>query len=184
MSPLVAGRWLSVVVLLAATVLFHRFFRIVCVSGNSMLPTFHDGDWLLVAKRRPESPEPRRGELVIARSPTGYLVKRIVGLPGEAVEVIQGAVHINGHPHPTGAPNEHGCLQLSRGWLLPNRYALLGDHRDVTSDLAEHAVVGSEDLVGRVVVRLFPEPSPIPPPREPVVTLTGSGGTMRSNPHH
>lgn len=156
MNPSAARRWTVVAVLVLATLLFHRGFRIVWVSGNSMLPTFHDGDWLLVAKREAGSPPPRRGDLVIARTPTGDLVKRVVGLPGEAVEVIEGAVHVNGHRQPTGAPREHGRLQLARGRLLHDRYALLGDHRDVTPDAVEHAVVGREDLVGYVVGRLLP----------------------------
>lgn len=154
MKSLARRRWLGVAMLLVAALLFHRTFRIDWVSGNSMVPTFRDGDWLLVANYHAGSPEPRRGELVIARTPSGYLVKRVVGLPGETVEVIDGTVHINGVPQPTGAPVERGCLQLARGRLLAGRYALLGDHRDVTPDLAEHAVVGWEDLVGRVVGHL------------------------------
>ncbi len=71
---------------------------VVVVVGDSMLPALRSGDVLFVHRGTYDHSEPTRGDIVVARYRSEWIVKRVVGLPGESVEVIEGAVQVNGSP--------------------------------------------------------------------------------------
>ena len=152
--------WAIDLVLLAVG--FGWRYQLVWVSGDSMLPTFRNGDWLLMVRRAYVVREPKRGEIVIARYGAGKMVKRVVGLPGEIVELRGGALWVNGQPCPSGAPREEGILEIGRGRLREGRYALVGDNRSLAVSVADHGVVGREDLRGKVVLRWWPSWDRVP----------------------
>lgn len=77
------------------------FFRLTRVSGESMEPTLYDGDWIVVSAMAYKSDTPQRGDIVVFKREditNGHIVKRVIGLPGETVEIKQGKVYINGSP--------------------------------------------------------------------------------------
>jgi signal peptidase I len=81
--PLVAAE----VALVCLALLLRRHFLLTIVLGESMLPTIKPGQVLLVDKRAYDSAQPHRGDIVVARYGQDLIVKRVVGLPGEEVEV-------------------------------------------------------------------------------------------------
>lgn len=127
---------------------------IVMVDGDSMVPTFHSGDLLLVHKRTYENQSPSRGDVVVSRFRSELIVKRIVGLPGETIEVVKGRVHIDGNPIPETHAMSHGNLNVRSGELFPGRYAVLGDNRASTDYQLFFAVVPQESVIGKATLAL------------------------------
>ena len=141
-------------VLLVFGLAFRAHYRLVIVSGTSMLPTLKPGDVLLIDKRAYQQFEPGRGDIVVAHSSAGLVVKRVVGLPGEEVEVQKGRLYING-----GLTNEKhliepGPLDVGTGNLLAGDFATLGDNRASAPALAIHPIVTKADILGKVVMAL------------------------------
>jgi len=130
----------------------------VVVDGESMAPTFHSGDVILVDKRRYAEQLPRRGDVVVSRFLSEFVVKRVVGLPGETVEVIDGLVHVDGVQLAEDLQLGPGNLNVRPGDLLPDRFAILGDNRVESDHALFYAVVSREAIVGKVVAawRLAP----------------------------
>lgn len=127
-------------------------YRLVWVVGNSMLPTFQSGDLLLVDRWAYRHGEPSRGDVVVASHHGEWVIKRVVGLPGETVEVHQGRVEIDGTPLEDGSSRSAGNLNIASARLLSHRFAILGDNRAIDPASFIHAVVGPEQLLGRVVL--------------------------------
>jgi signal peptidase I len=131
--------------------LFWSTYKLVVVSGDSMLPTLKSGDLLLVDKRAYEQVEPDRGDIVVARHAGELIVKRVVGLSGEEVEVKGGRLYING----TRVKENHaiypGYLFVGKGKMLPADYATLGDNRAVPPASAVHPIITKADILGKVV---------------------------------
>src|SRR5512143_3883759 len=87
----------------------------VRVDGSSMLPTLHDGEFVLVNKLAYRTGAPGRGDIIVFRSTTETnldLIKRIVGVPGDTVTAADGHVSVNGErvyePYINAAPNYSG----------------------------------------------------------------------------
>lgn len=127
-------------------------YRLVWVVGNSMLPTFQSGDLLLVDRWAYRHSEPSRGDVVVASHHGEWVIKRVVGLPGETVEVHQGRVEIDGAPLEAIPIRRAGNLNIASARLLSHRFAILGDNRAIDPASFIHAVVGPEQLLGRVVL--------------------------------
>lgn len=145
-------------VLFAVMICWRNELRLFVVSGKSMQPTLREGDLLLLDKTAYREATPERGDLVIARHAGEWVVKRVVGLPGEFVEVKAGTLLVNGLPVMPDFDAVRGELTLRRGWVFRDHYALLGDNRALSGMETMHGVIPREDILGRVVliVRLFP----------------------------
>lgn len=126
-------------------------YRLVWVVGDSMLPTYRSGDLLVVDKWAYLSDRPNRGDVVVALHHGGWIVKRIVGLPREVVEVRNGQVTVDGSRLPLEHAVELGFLDIAPGRLLADRYAILGDNRGVEPSAFLHAVVSPNQMLGKVV---------------------------------
>ncbi len=115
-------------------------FPIYTVAQTSMRPTLRSGDRLRCAALRPRDIV-RRGQLVVFEYPSEHsliFVKRVVGLPGEVVEVEDGLVYINGDPIDEGFYASRGpgrkSLDMAPARLAPDEYYLMGDNRHASFD--------------------------------------------------
>ena len=135
------------------------------VDSDSMTPTVAPGDLLLV--RHGQGPV-RRGDVVAVTSPLdhGMLVKRVVGVGGDAVALEDGVLVVNGTAvcEPAIDP-----ARLDGVWFGPvsvpdGRLFLLGDSRDGTIDSRAFGPVPASSLVGTVTARLWPAPGALPSP--------------------
>jgi signal peptidase I len=108
----------------------------------------------LVDKLAYQDSEPQRGDVVVAQHRRQLLVKRIVGLPGEQVEVNRGAVYINQTRLPEAYLVNAGSLTIGPGTLAERKYALLGDNRSMLLVQPVHAVVSEEQILGKVIFDL------------------------------
>ncbi|MBE7504481.1 MAG: signal peptidase I [Verrucomicrobiales bacterium] len=140
--------------ILGAALLFHARFSLVLSVGESMRPTLGNRELLLVDRRAYRSAGPGRSEVVVARHFGELIIKRVVGLPGETVEVQEGRLQVEGVPVVEGYPLLAGRLRISRGRLGEDRYALLGDNRSLERSQIVQAVVARDQILGKVVASL------------------------------
>jgi signal peptidase I len=140
--------------LVLAVLLFRTQFRIAVVIGDSMLPSLAQGDLLLVNKCAYRKTEPLRGDVVVARNRGTFIVKRIVGLPGEEVEVRKGALFVNDAPKPEDYSTVPGTMDIEKGKLLSGDFATLGDNRSIPPALAIHPILTKAEMLGKVVFSL------------------------------
>ncbi|EEG75732.1 signal peptidase I [[Clostridium] hylemonae] len=147
----VIGKWVFkiVVVCLLAFVYVWYFGQRVSTIGDSMNPVLENGDVVLVNRIVYNATSPKRGD-IIAFKPKGnenahYYIKRIVGLPGETVEIIENSVYINGkkieEDYKTTDIDDVG-IASEKITLGGDEYFVLGDNRENSED-SRNADVGN-----------------------------------------
>ncbi|MFV0364428.1 MAG: signal peptidase I [Suipraeoptans sp.] len=135
------------------------------VSGSSMETTLHDGDNLIVDKISYRFRDPNRYDIIVFpykyEEDTHY-IKRIVGLPGETIQVIDGYMYINGKllesdVYGAEVMNSPGIADEPIT-LGSDEYFVLGDNRNHSSDSRDPSVgvLKREDLTGRAWIRIYP----------------------------
>ncbi len=129
-------------------------YRLALVIGDSMLPALKSGELLVVDRTAFREAGPAGSEVVLARVDRDYVLKRIVGLPGQRIEVESGEVYLNGVRQDPGYAVLAGEIDIEPGVLAPGRYAILGDNRSYTDKRTLHAVVSRDEIEGRVLYRL------------------------------
>jgi signal peptidase I len=184
-----SGRWralrdaalaLAVVAVLASFILAMITVR---VEGLSMTPALRDGDGLLVDRVWLRHDPPRRGDLVILVLPNGGLaVKRVIGVPGDTLEIDPGLTRPGSAASPQPAvllkPAGQGPWRrlaepyVRKGWVrgdvccdgrapqpltLPrDEFFVLGDNRNASEDSREFGMVSRDRIVARVLARYWP----------------------------
>lgn len=153
-------KWLVVLIVIATLVHFY-IATISIVEGESMEPNFHSGEYLITNRWQYLFAQPERGDAVVLRFPgdpehTKY-IKRIIGLPGEKVEIKSGETYINGVklPEPYLPPETLTYPNLSKD-LGPDDYFLMGDNRLNSSDSRIWGIAPKRDLIGRAWYILWP----------------------------
>lgn len=141
------------------------------VHGNSMYPNFHDNEFLLTEKITYHLREPQRGEVVIFKAPPSEpcaedeceYIKRIIGLPGDTVRVLNGKVWINGqvlkeeYLPSDYTTNPGSYLREGKPVIVPQgEYIVMGDNRPHSHDSREFGPIPKENIVGRAFFRYWP----------------------------
>jgi signal peptidase I len=137
--------------LIAAFTIFCSEFKLAIVVGESMLPTLRSGDLLIIDRRAYEHSDPGRGDIIVARYGKDWVVKRVVGLPGEEVEVRRGTLFVDGQARSEEHAIEKGLLDVTKGRLLAGDFATLGDNRALPAVLAVHPILSRNEMLGKVI---------------------------------
>ena len=134
------------------------------VEGMSMSPTLKDKENLILDKISYRFRDPKRYEIVVfppKYKENTYYIKRVIGLPGETVEIWKGEVYIDGQRLP--GDDSYGKIEdpglVAEPFLLgEDEYFVLGDNRNDSIDSREPEVgaVRREDILGRAVFRVWP----------------------------
>lgn len=154
---------------LAVTVLSILFLIIFVIQradvyGDSMEPALKDGDILLVDKLSYRFSDPKRFDVIVFsyRYQKGrYYTKRIIGLPGETVQIKEGAVWINGEKLEKDVSSEP-IKKPGRAeeiiTLGEDEYFVLGDNRNDSSDSRDTDVgnIKRDDIIGRIWFKIWP----------------------------
>lgn len=145
----------------AAAFLVSTFlFAPVRIVGSSMAPTLEKNDWVILSRRAYDKAGPQRGDILLFRKPEvtkEILVKRVIGLPGDTVEIRDGMVYINGRllaEYSAALPGD----TMAPVTAPPGAYFVLGDNRGVSQDSRRWADpwVEEGDILGRVTAVIFP----------------------------
>ena len=135
------------------------------VSGASMETTFSTGQYIIVDQLTYHFEEPKRGDVIIFRypkDPSKFFIKRVIGLPGDTVNIEGRTVHISNTQHPDGITlSESYILNMKPSATLTetlgtDEYFVMGDNRDASSDSRSWGVLQRDKIVGRAFLRLFP----------------------------
>ncbi len=134
------------------------------IPSGSMLPTLEINDRLIIDKLSYRFQSPHRGDIVVF-SPTDKLkeqnfkdafIKRVIGLPGDKVEVKAGRVYINSKPIQEKYIEDKPDYQYGPITVPPNQYLVLGDNRNNSYDSHYWGFVPHDRIIGRAIVRFWP----------------------------
>ena len=151
----------KVVLISLAIILPVRMFLIqpFYVEGASMEPNFYDKEYLIINEITYRFNEPQRGEVIVfkyPKNPRQYYIKRIIGLPGETIEIRDGQVYINNEI----LEEEYIKLLSSDNRktvvLGDNEYFVLGDNRKNSSDSRLFGPLKEKYIIGKVWFRGWP----------------------------
>lgn len=134
------------------------------VSGTSMVPTLQDGDNLITDKLSYRFGNPERYDIIVLRVESQHenFIKRVIGLPGETVQIIGGRVYINGALLESDVYGNELMISAGRAsqpiTLGEDEYFVLGDNRNGSADsrLEEVGNVDKSRIIGRAFVRIWP----------------------------
>ena len=150
---------LAAAVLVATVVVRLTIVGAVRIESSSMSPTLERGDVVLVSKRAPQPDALGRGDLVVFRMPDGHrAIKRVVALPGDTIVILDGQLHVNDRLVRESYV-DHATIDgyYSRTWRVPpGSVFMLGDNRANSIDSRDYGPVAVDDLLGRVIVTLWP----------------------------
>jgi signal peptidase I len=141
-----------------AVIITTMILPVLRVTGSSMTPTLRNDQVLLCSKLS----EPKRSDIIAFYYNNKVLLKRIIGLPGDVIDISEdGTVSVNGEILDEPYVNElaSGECDIQLPYQVPeNRYFVMGDHRAVSIDSRSTAVgcVAEENIIGKVFLRIMP----------------------------
>lgn len=156
---------LAIAVMLAGAVLF--FFKPIIIQQDSMEPNFQSGDYVVTSRQAYNLfGEPEHGDVIVFKSElldekgkNKRLIKRVIGLPGDRVSIIDGYIYINGEMIEEEYVAEQGISGEMEELIVPeDSLFCCGDNRGVSLDSRSSKVgfVTYDKVIGKVFIRLFP----------------------------
>ncbi len=136
------------------------------IEGPSMQPNFHQEQFLIVSRMHYLLGNPQRGDIIVFDPPgddtsanNPLLIKRVIGTPGDVIEIQQGQVYINGtalnEPYIFEPCTTQSCDD-SRWELGANEYFMMGDNRNNSRDSRAFGPIVRERIIGEAIIRYWP----------------------------
>jgi len=167
--------WLLVIggALLVALLVRTFFIQAFWIPSDSMEPTLHKGDRVLVNKLSYKLHDVNRGDVIVFRRPEAArsanpdddiedLIKRVIGLPGDTISTVDGVIHINDDPLPEPYLPEGTRSVMPNGEdmapeVIPEgEFFVMGDNRGNSQDSRYFGTIDEDLIVGRAFVRIYP----------------------------
>jgi signal peptidase I len=127
------------------------------IDGNSMNPTLLNGEYLIISNFAYQLDEPERGDIIVFRHPRSELnlIKRVIGVPGDTIEVQNGVVRVNGatldEPYIQAPPT------YNSSWVVPDgQFFVLGDNRNNSSDSHAWGFLPEDNILGKALLVYWP----------------------------
>jgi signal peptidase I len=131
------------------------------VDGASMEPTLVSGEYVIINRLSYRLGSPQRGDIIVfhfPRDPKEEYIKRVIGLPGDEIEVKNGAVYVNGQLFDESYLNVK--MDYFGTWRIPaDQLFVLGDNRNNSSDSHDWGTVPMDYVVGKAVIVYWPPPA-------------------------
>ena len=139
-------------------------FKPFYVKGQSMEPTYHEREYLIVDEITYRFKDPERGDVLVVRSPISdgeFYLKRIIGLPNERIKLEDNTIIIYNNDYPQGIILDEsylieetpGSVQVTLG---SNEYFVLGDNRDASYDSRRFGPINKDSIIGKTWLRGWP----------------------------
>ena len=160
----------SIIIAAFIAVLLMQLIVPTVVREHSMEPSFYGGDYLIVGKINYKISSPKRGDVIIFKSdipmnpsePSSakkLLIKRIIGMPGDVINISDNVVSINGEVIDEPYINDGGTPGDVVNYVVPkDSYFVMGDNRTVSIDSRRNEVgpVNKDRIIGKALIRLYP----------------------------
>jgi signal peptidase I len=151
---------LTLIVAVVIFLLLQAAVQSFVIIGYSMQPDLQEGEWLLINKVVYKFRQPESGEVIVFHPPTNQqadYIKRVIALPGETVEIKEGAVYINGTKLDESAYiKESPTYTLTEIKIPENEYFVLGDNRNNSNDSHNGWRVPRENIIGKAWFTFWP----------------------------
>lgn len=151
---------LAVAVVIALGLRFF-VFEFIRVSGSSMQPTLYSNEYLFVEKVTYYFSPPERGDIIICSYPdsTDSFVKRVIGLPGDVIQIKNGILYINGTPNSDYYKGYINILPVPNPVTVPPGCVyVMGDNRNDSTDSRDPSVgpIPDNKILGKALFVIWP----------------------------
>ena len=149
-------------IIIILVVLFIKAFIVtpIKVNGESMYPTLEEGDIMILNKTANYFNKPERFDIVVVNMPDEYLIKRVIGLPGEHIEYKDNTLYVDGKKvkenFKHGVTDDFNIEELGSDTIPLNTYLVLGDNRENSLDSRELGFIREDQLLGRTSLIILP----------------------------
>jgi signal peptidase I len=153
------GWILTIAIAVAVAIIIRSFvFEPIIVMESSMIPTLHEGQSMGVEKVSRYSGLPARGEIVIVTAPDNQitLVKRVVGLPGDTIEIKNSTLYINGQPMSEPYVSKTPYNDFKAVTVPNDSIYVMGDNRAVSKDSRAFGPVSKDAIIGHALFVIWP----------------------------
>lgn len=147
------------IIFILATFLRTNVFTVINVSGDSMVPTLHDHNMMVLNRLSYKIHEIERFDIVVVDTEESYIIKRVIGLPGDEVRYENGQLYINNEPIEEAYivdkidqyTYDFTLQDLPGGYttIPENQYLVLGDNRLISKDSRAIGLVDAEQIIGK-----------------------------------
>lgn len=149
-------------IIIIVVVLFIKFFIVtpIKVNGESMYPTLEEGDIMLLNKTAYYFNEPKRFDIVVVDMPDEYLIKRVIGLPGEHIEYKDNILYVDGkevkESFEHAKTEDFDIKELGSETIPSDCYLVLGDNRENSLDGRKLGFMKKDQLLGKTDFIILP----------------------------
>ena len=167
-GPTISFAWelfkIALIALVIVVPIRYFLFQPFIVSGESMSPNFETGDYLIVDEISYRLASPQRGDVIVFNFPKDTkerFIKRVIGLPGETVDITNGQVEIIKDGKTTNLaekylPSDLKTYPDTEVSLKADEYFVMGDNRQYSYDSRAWGVVPKVNIIGKAFLRIFP----------------------------
>jgi signal peptidase I len=155
---------IALIALVIVVPIRYFLFQPFIVSGSSMSPNFSTGDYLIVDEISYRFSTPQRGDVIVFNFPkdtSERFIKRVIGLPGETVDIVNGQVEIIKDGKTTTLdekylPSDLKTYPDSETILKADEYFVMGDNREYSYDSRAWGIVPKANIIGNAFLRILP----------------------------
>lgn len=156
MNKKIVKEILSYAIVIVLALLVKQFvFTLIIVNGDSMYPTLEDNDIMILDKFSYYFSDIERFDIVVVKDKEGYLIKRVIGLPGDIISYIDNELYVNDkkieEDYSYGETSEFGSVKVKKG-----EYFLMGDNRVVSLDSRKLGSFSKREILGKTNRVIFP----------------------------
>lgn len=152
---------ISYVILIAIVLIIKRYVvSPIRVNGESMVPTLEDRDYMILNKIGYRFGNIKRFDIVVISYDGEYLIKRVIGLPGEKIEYKNNKLYVNGkyvkEEYTRKEMDDYNIEQLGEVEVPEDCYFVLGDNRPISKDSRIIGFIKRDDIMGKTLVTILP----------------------------